>query len=356
LQRWLDIIALVLRILLWPLQRATQIVLPAGEFDGLSPAVTEKAAQHFVSHLRSLATSPAQSASISEAFSILGFAALKEEAVTTNSLIVIYIHAPLHRQATEMCQKLIETPMLDFLKQTNIKTLGASVHSSQGAQLAQQLGAASFPLLAMLQPGTTVSAGMQLVFKAEGPAFLAMQPAQMLPFLNAMYTRHEVVLAEQMARRIEREQEQELRRQQDEEYHETLRADQERERQRQGEREQEEERVRKEEDRERQKLTEEKEFLGNAKALLRPEPASGGTRIRFVLPTGQKLDRRFENDESVKSLKAFLILHFSETNPEIKNIALSTSFPKKTYEEDDQTMLESGLSPQSVLMVQDLDA
>ena len=357
LQRVLNLVALILRIALWPVQRVSAVLFPPGEFDGLEPAVTAKAAEQFVGYLKSLTTTTEQAASVTEAFSSLGFAALREEAVAHSCIMVVYLHSPLHDEAKEICQKLILQPaMLNFLKQPIVRTLGCSVHTSQGAQLAQQLSASSFPLLAMLQPGARASSGMQLLFKAEGPVLLRMQVNQLMPYLNATYTRHEVILAEQTARRIEREQEQELRRQQDEEYQATLRADQERERQRQAEREAEEKQKREEEERERKKQQEEENRLEKAKALIRPEPQSGGTRIRFTLPSGKKLDRRFESDETIASLKGFLILHFAEENPEIKNIALSTNFPKKTYDDDEQTLQESGLAPQAVLMVQDLDA
>jgi FAS-associated factor 2 len=361
-QRWLEIIALVLRILLWPLRRAVQLLLPAGEFDGLSPAVTEKAAQHFVSQLRSLATSPAQSYLISETFSTSGFSALKQEANQSNSMIVVYLHSPLHRQATEMCQKLIQPPLLEFLQQDHIKTLGSSIHTSQGAQLAQQLGVASFPVVAILQPSasssgsSSSSSAMQLVFKAEGPALLKIPTLHLLPLLMATYQRHQTTLAEHEVRRIQREEETDLRRQQDAEYQQALQADQERERLQQEERDQQVQRIREEEEREAQETQKEQARLAKAKALLRPEPAAGGTRVRFVLASGQKLDRRFGNEETVGALKAFLILHFSKQNLEIKNIALATNFPRKTYDDEDQTLQESGLSPQSVLMVQDLDA
>jgi FAS-associated factor 2 len=348
--------AVILRFLLWPVRRVSEFLLPVGEFDGLSPAVTEKAAQQFVNHLKTLSTSPTQSNSINEAFSTSGFVALKQEATATNSLLVVYLHSPLHRKGDEMCQKLIHPTMLQFFNQNNIKTLGSSIHTSQGASLSQQLSASSFPVLALLQPGNGNSDAAKLVFKAEGPSLSKMQPAQLLPLLNGTYQRFLSVVAEQVARRIEREQEQDLRRQQDEEYQETLRADQARERQRQEERELEERRIQEEEERLRRKEREETERLDKARALVRPEPSSGGTRIRFALPSGQKVDRRFENDETVGALKAFLILHFAENNLNIKNVALSTNFPKKTHDEDEKTLQESDLCPQSVLMVQDLDA
>lgn len=358
LQKGVEFLVLFLRILLWPVRKVSDLLLPPGDYDGLSPAVTEKAAQQFVQHLKGLASDATQQAAIDAAFSTLGFEALRQEAVVTNSLIVVLLHSPLHVQADAFLKSMIlSPPMLEFLNQDNIKTLGSSIHTSQGASLSYQLGASSYPLLALLQPSTSSSSSaVKLIFKAEGPTLLKLQPNQILPLLNGTYHRFQMVTAEEVARRIEREQEMELRRQQDEEYQQALRADQERERKREEEKQQEERRVRDEEERARHKAQVESERIERAKALVRPEPASGGARIRFTLPSGKKLDRRFDNDETIASLKAFLTLHFAEHNPEIKNIALSTSFPKKTYDEDDKTLTESGLSPQAVLMVQDLDA
>jgi FAS-associated factor 2 len=201
---------------------------------------------------------------------------------------------------------------------------------------------------------------MNLVFRAEGPVLLSLRPEQLINYLNMTLQRHQAALAEQVARRIEREQETELRREQDEEYQAALFADQERERQQREEREREQRRIEEEQARELTEKEAEENRIQNAQALLRPAPEKGGTRIRFTLPTGTKLDRRFHNDEPIKSLKAFLTLHFSEQTDQtknIRNIGLSTSFPKQTYHErEDQTLEESGLSPQAVLMVQDLDA
>ncbi len=358
LQKGLEFLALILRIMLWPIRRVSELLLPPGEYDGLSPAVTEKAAQQFVQHLKSFATSTTQQAAVNSSFSTLGFETLRQEAVATNSLIVIYLHSPLHRQADLFLKNMIlSQPMLEFLNQENVKTLGSSIHTSQGASLAYQLGAASYPVLAMLQPSNSSnSSAAKLIFKAEGPTLLKMQPNQILPLLNGTYHRFQMVTAEEVVRRMEREQEIELRRQQDEEYQQALQADQERERQREQERERQERRIWEEAEQERQKVQAEKDRIHKAKSMLRPEPASGGARIRFTLPSGKKLDRRFESDETVASLKAFLTLHFAENNPEIKNIALSTSFPKKTYDDENKTLVESGLSPQAVLMVQDLDS
>lgn len=200
---------------------------------------------------------------------------------------------------------------------------------------------------------------MNLAFKAEGPILLSLRPEQLVQYLNMTLQRHQTILAEQEVRRIEREQENQLRREQDQEYEQALLADQERERQ---VREEAETRRLEEEEAvaaERAQQEAEDNRLESAKASLREAPAAGGTRVRFNLPTGKKLDRRFYNDDTVAALKAFLVLHFSEQTDEtqtIKNIGLSSSFPKKSYDDDSLTLEEAGLGGQAVLMVQDLDA
>jgi FAS-associated factor 2 len=207
---------------------------------------------------------------------------------------------------------------------------------------------------------------------------------QITSLLVATFQRFQLTVMEQEQRRIEREQADELRRQQDAEYHESLRADQERERRQREELEREQRLQQEREEQEREQIQAETDRLDNARALLRPEPENGTTgtsdggetitptRIRFQLPTGQKLERRFWSDETIASLKAYLILHFAEqyeaelskagTNQlpphhhMIKNVALSENFPKKKHDDDNLTLRESGLVPQAVLMVQDLDA
>jgi hypothetical protein len=61
LQRGFVILALLLRIVLWPLRRLSAIAFPGSDIDGLSDAVTAKAAQQFVSYLQSLQSSSASS-------------------------------------------------------------------------------------------------------------------------------------------------------------------------------------------------------------------------------------------------------------------------------------------------------
>ena len=55
-------------------------------------------------------------------------------------------------------------------------------------------------------------------------------------------------------------------------------------------------------------------------------------------------------------VRAFLILHFDENDMEMDNFQLSSNYPKKALVNGDATLEEEGLCPQSVIMVQYLDA
>jgi FAS-associated factor 2 len=251
---------------------------------------------------------------------------------------------------------LLHPTMLDWLNQHGVEAIGVSIHSAQGAHLASLLQATSFPLIALLHPRSATS--MSLILKVEGPVLTQqLSVDQLLPYLHAALRRHLSVVAEHETRRLQREQEVELRRQQDQEYHETLAQDQERERTNAAEREMERQKQSQEEERVRLEEEEAQQAIATAMSLVQPAPESGGTMVRFVLPSGMKLNRRFASNETMAALRAYLRLQFHEKNMEMGCIGLSTSFPRKTYNEhDDQTLEDLGLSPQAVLMVQDLDA
>jgi FAS-associated factor 2 len=378
MERWLAIVAQILRIVLWPLRRFSTAIFPSQEFDGLSSAVTAKAAQQFVTYLTSVQEArrkqqPSEEAAplVAQVWQATGFTALREQAVQNHALVLVYLHSPLHRASERICQQVLcHEAFLQYLQDAHVLGMGVSVHTALGAHLQQVLQATALPCLALLEP--TGDAGtLQMLFRAQGPALLDLLQfdasttnraveQQLLPFLRAALQHHQNVVAEQTVRRLQREEETELRRSQDEEYQATLLADQERERRVQEERERKEREQREVEEQEQAKLTAKEEALAMAMSLVQPEPAQGTPNIstvRFVLPSGAKLNRRFASDENIAALRAFLFLHFQEKNIPMTNIGLSTNFPKHSYNDaDGQTLRDAGLVPQAVLMVQDLDA
>jgi FAS-associated factor 2 len=376
----LSIFALLLRIALWPLRRLSAIAFSGSDLDGLSDAVTAKAAQQFVSYLQAVQatvsssstttntntsssgnnSAPAHSAStaIASAWNTTGFSNMQQQAVQSQSLLFVYLHSPLHRDSESFCRNMLLNPtMLDWLNQHGVEALGVSIHTAQGAQLATLLQATAFPVIALLHPRSATS--MSLILRVEGPVLTQQLSLEQLQFyLQSALGRHLAVVTEHETRRLQREQENELRRQQDQEYHETLAQDQERERQVAAEREMERQREMEEEERVRQEEEETEATIATAMSLVKPEPESGGTMVRFCLPSGMKVNRRFASHETMAALRAYLQLYFHEKNMEMGRIGLSTNFPRKSYNEhgDTQTLEELGLSPQAVLMVQDLDA
>mmetsp|Transcript_14762 Transcript_14762/g.19304 ORF Transcript_14762/g.19304 Transcript_14762/m.19304 type:complete len:403 (+) Transcript_14762:131-1339(+) len=352
---------------------------PGDEFDGLSAAVTAKASQQFVSYLKtfhnSIGSSSNNNSSDSdshEAWSTTGFSAAQEQATQQQSLLLIYLHSPLHRSSEAFCkQVLCHDSMLNFINQPNISALGVSIHTAQGAYLAQLLHASCFPFLALLQPKVSTtgaaqnnnnSGTMSLVMRAEGPALTDLSVQQLLPHFQTTLTRHQVIVSEAEMRRLQRQEESDLRRQQDEEYQATLEADQERERQKREAGEREVRRLREQQEEEERQQVADAAKLDNARAQVPPEPPTTGasgpvTTIRFVLPSGTKLNRRFYSHESIRGILAYLIMYFYDNEIDMsENIGVSTSFPKKSYNDDPSlTLEEAGLAPQAVLMVQDLD-
>ena len=354
LLRILLLLALVVRILLYPIRVLSDRLFPPRDTDGLAPAVTAKAAQQFVVFLQSLSSGER----IGRHWSTLGFVALKHEAMTTQSLIFVYLHAPLHSETKSYCQTVLNRePMLSFLQQERVLPVGYSIHTAQGAQLQDMLQITSFPAIAVLQPSGNST--LQLMLKAQG--IRQCRPHYLLPLLQTLLQRHQITLSELEMRRLQRQQESDLRRQQDDEYQATLQADQERELRAAAERDAVLAAAAAEQEAAHRAERAAAEAWQAAKDLLRPEPEPHdpqATVLRFVLPSGTKLNRRFGADESVAAVRAFLQIYCVEHDLSLRNIGISTNFPRQTFsvEEDGKTLREVGLVPQAVLMLQDLDA
>merc|ERR1711957_262560 len=203
---------------------------------------------------------------------------------------------------------------------------------------------------------------MELMLRLEGPQLFKIPPSQVITYLNTAITRHTEVLAVEERRRLQREEDQRLREEQNREYQETLLEDQMRETERQEAADRERRAWEEQEEAERLERAKEENRLEDAKATIDkaggepPAGLKGVVRLRFTLPNGKKIDQRFHAVDTIEVLRAFLVLHFHEQQIEIKNFGLSTNFPRKTFvkEDDKVTLEESGLAPQAVVMVQDL--
>ena len=391
LSKLLNIVTILLRVALWPLFKVTNSILfPLREYDGIYNTVgADRAARAFVAMMRSHISAVRPTVGSREEseqyvepncpFVEKGYNATMAEISNRENppLVLIYLHSPLHRDGTKFIRDyLCFGPLLQLLNENtgtndqegSIVCLGASLHSADGQNLREMLNVTSFPFLALLNVKNTNSnrsrnnLELELLLRLEGSQILTIPPAQITTYFSNSLTRHAQLMAEALAARLAREEEIRLREEQDREYQEALLADQIRE----IERREEEERVQREEEErrelERMAVEKEEERMGRARELMGAcvEPAGGpGTaRIRFTLPNGKKVDRRFRSEETIEVLRAFLMVHFDEEGVEIKNIGISTNYPRKTFGEEDNglSLEEAGLSPQAVVMVQDLDA
>lgn len=297
-------------------------------------------------------------------------------------LLLLYIHSPLHADGQQFIRDYLCHPQLLQLLNSNnsdnngsVVCFGASVHTADGQRIRDMMGVNCFPFMALLNVKSSGSssgnnnngsnnASMELLLRMEGPQLLTIPPSQITTYLNTTITRHTEVLAMEEARRLQREEEQLLRSEQDREFQETLLADQMREIERQEGEDRERQEQEAKEEAERTKKAKEESQLDDAKAMMEGagEPPvgtkQGVARLRFTLPNGKKVDRRFHSVDTIETIRAFLIVHFHEQNIEIKNFGLSTNFPRKTFKEEDGslTLDEAGLAPQAVVMVQDLDS
>jgi FAS-associated factor 2 len=245
------------------------------------------------------------------------------------------------------------------------------------------MGVSRFPFLALLdvKSASTSNANnnnnnnnnnrtdvlMEMILRMEGPQLFDVPPDRIATYLHTAITRHADLLAVEATRRMMQEEERRLRAEQDAEYHEALLADRNREDERRLVMERERREIEEIEEMERMRTHMEASRIEDARSMMERsggEPQSsfpGLARLRFALPNGKRIDRRFRGSiDTVETLRAFLIVHFHENGIEMRNIGLSTNFPKRTYvaglPDDALTLEEAGLAPQAVVMVQDLDS
>jgi len=386
-KRVLLLLSLILRILLWPLARLSSIVFPPGEYDGITnPRNADAAARSFVAHFNSfLDTSNNTTAAAAQhdnnsnnnnnrnqhnPFSDMSYSKTLTEAKRNSKPIFIYLHSPLHRDCdTFIRNELCHASILRFLNNDNLVCWGGSVHSADGANVASMLGGVTvFPFVGLLavnggnNNGTNNNSRttIDLLLKLQG----AVSTEELLTRLTLSLQHHQSRMEEIQLRNLQRQEEIHLRQEQDREYQETLLADQQREATaRRIEEEARESLAREQEEKERRENARQLK-LEECRRKLREEPPMGGSdvisRIRFTLPSGTRMERRFYQDDTVEAIKAFLVLYLEEQNSHIKNFSISTNYPKKVFDmegdDKERTLKEVGLVPQAVIMIQDLDA
>ena len=408
ISKFILVLSILLKILLFPLRKVGNIMFPLGEFDNvLHDPTSKKAANAFVQVFTKDYIQPIQAradmlggdvnASLLECpFMTTGYTITVNELASQGQqhnadadanppapLLLIYLHSPLHGKVPEFLRKtLCNTRVLSLINQHRgngtLTCWGGSIHTADGANAKDSLQVSCFPFLSLVrvQPISTSNRNnsqrsaveerkLEVLFRMEGPALQTIRPGTLHTHLSNSLVKYQAILSEQAMRRIHRQQEVSLREEQDREYRETLEEDRRRERLKIEEQERKEEEKRKKVEEEERVVNEKLNRLENARAILarngegEPDAKDASIKIakvRIMLPSGKKIQRRFLANDTIDTLRAFLILHFHDNEVGIENFQMSSNYPKKTLVDGDKTLEIEGLCPQAVIMVQDLDA
>jgi len=334
--RLLLVVSIIIRAILYPVRLLANILFPLHEFDGLS-LNADKSARHFrAQNFSQCSTNP---------FFEAGYRSALSEANRLSKLCLVYLHSPLHCDSQRFLEMLkTEEVLAYFNNTTTLLNYGNSIHSADGTNAAQILKVKAYPFVALL--GTENGDKAEIILRMEGIG--DMKPDEFISRLRVCVEAQEGVLREADRRRRLREEEVRLRQEQDREFQQTLLADQLREAERL-----------EAESISRNSVLRKQNTLAAARALLKTEPncsESNVAKLRLTLPSGKKVDRRFYSNETLEHVQAFLRIYIEENGVNIENFSMSSSFPKRTFEDTSVTIDEAGLSPMAVIMVQDLDA
>lgn len=301
--------------------------------------------------------------------------------------LLVYLHKdPTQNPDVEsFCRDTLSSrSIIDYIN-TNTLLWGCDVSTPEGYRVMQTITVRTYPLMVMISLRAN---RMMVVGRFEGDC----TPEELQRRLQSVITVNEVWLSQARADRLERNFTQTLRRQQDEAYEQSLLADEEKERQRQRERDaarqvlEAEERARRDVELRKEEIARQKIELAN---LVPPEPpadSADAIAVVFKLPNGTRLERRFQQTNSILvyymklTLKANFIIHFilfqdvyhflfcHPASPD--EFEITTNFPKRVLyskaaidaaecsvnETYSKTLKDVGLKHREVLFVNDLEA
>ena len=380
------LVTLILRILIFPLAKVSAIIFPPHEFDDVRKS-GDRAARAFAAEFRKyLNTSRTNDNNddsdndVVNPLEITSYSNTVAAARRNNKFLFIYLHSPHHPQAQHfMSHTLADDRVLNFMRNSsqNLMVWASSVHSADGAAVAGSLHVTAYPFVALLSCQRGSGGTVEVLMRMDGMQQRALaqlnrnngysrmmsgeipyNTGEFLAILAAHLLHYQSIIDEAIARRRAREEEAALRAEQDREYEEALEADRRREAERAEAERLEQERIRQEEENIRLEEERRSKELETAKSLVgeEPSPGSGVARLRLFLPSGIKVDRRFEADAKVEVIRAYVKLYFHEKNIDIESFELSMNYPKKVLDDNEETIQDALGGLQAVVMVRDLDA
>lgn len=279
-----------------------------------------------------------------------------------SKFLFVYLHSPLHDDTTKFCRSVLFSENVANLLNNDTISWGGSIWDAEAYNLSLQLRISAFPAAVLLM--CTSERAVKIVDKISGfvdeEAFLAR--------IRSAFNSSGAYIANARFERQQREEAVSLRAQQDREYQEALEADRKRiEQQRLEEEERLRQLEREAQERELKEAIELSQNLEKESVLAKRREAIKNNNelqnsnaptlalIRFQLPQGAKISRKFDKDDQIQMIYDYLYVYFADNNSPTKNFMVSTNFPKQDLIDKTISLEKAGLFPRGALFVQDLD-
>lgn len=266
--------------------------------------------------------------------------------------LLVYLHKDNDEECNAFCRNTLSSPAVAEFVNASMLFWACSVSTGEGRRVANNVQENTFPFLGVI---CLRENRMTIVGRILG----SLEPVVLVHKLQTICVANEASLVAARADRVERNFNQTLRRQQDEAYEASLRADQQKEQQRRDAKAQLEAELSRqaqmeaEERRRKQELQERKVDLLSRMPAEPPASDADTVCVVFKLPNGERLERRFNSTTTLQDVFNFVFCQPS--SPDVFEIA--TNFPKRVLPADSlQTLADAGLQKNQVLFVYDLEA
>ncbi|CAH1772412.1 unnamed protein product [Owenia fusiformis] len=268
--------------------------------------------------------------------------------------LLVYLHGDNHQDTATFARECLgNAEVIEFIN-SHMLFWACNTNSPEGYRVSQALRENTYPFLALI---VLRENRMTVVARLEGP----IDAAQLVTRVTRCMNDNEGYLVAVRADRDERSFNQSLRQEQDVAYLESLKADQEKARKKKEEQEmvekaEEEEKLKQEEA--EQRLQEIEAKKAELRCSIPEEPAADdpdAIRILLKLPSGSRVERRFNRNHSLQCLYNYVLCH--DDAPD--DFQIMTNFPRKTLlcnSSEAPTFIEAGLGKSEMLFVHDNEA
>ncbi|CAO3634861.1 unnamed protein product [Mucor hiemalis] len=246
-------------------------------------------------------------------FFLGGYSQALEKARKDLRFMLVILLSEDHDDTPAFCRDtLTSTRVIEFLKEKNVLVWGGNVRESEAHKVSYALQASAYPFMALIALQTSAGHStpkMTVIERIEGPS----HPEELVSQVEIAMDRHGAVVNKLKNERSQRDFERQLVKDQDDAYHQSLKADQEKARIAQEEKEAlERAEEQKREELKKLELLEKKreQYINYLYTTLPEEPTEGKVaNINFRLADGDRVVRKFKQEDTIDALYRFVEIY-----------------------------------------------